>query len=71
MKILSSFNDEGLVDAIYRAKTPILTAIGHEIDLSIADLVADKYQSTPTKAAEYIAKKYIETVMNTESFSSL
>lgn len=68
---LSSFNDEGLADAIYRAKTPILTAIGHEIDLSIADLVADKYQSTPTKAAEYIAKKYIETVMNTESFKSI
>lgn len=68
---LSSFNDEGLVDAIYRTKTPILTAIGHEIDLSIADLVADKYQSTPTKAAEYIAKKYIETVMNTESFKSI
>lgn len=42
------FNDEGLARAIFEAKTPIISAIGHEIDFSISDFVADHRSITPT-----------------------
>lgn len=44
------FNDEGLAYAIYETKTPIISAIGHEIDYSISDFVADHRSLTPTAA---------------------
>ncbi|MCR8678861.1 MULTISPECIES: exodeoxyribonuclease VII large subunit [Campylobacter] len=44
------FNDEKLAYAIYEAKTPIISAIGHEIDCSISDFVADHRSLTPTAA---------------------
>lgn len=46
------FNDEALGRCIYDLNTPIVTGIGHEIDTSIADLVADAYANTPTGAVE-------------------
>jgi len=49
---LWSFNEEIVADAIYCAKTPIISAIGHEIDTVISDLVADKRASTPSNAIE-------------------
>ncbi|MCZ6105045.1 exodeoxyribonuclease VII large subunit [Campylobacter ureolyticus] len=42
------FNDEGLARTIFEAKTPIISAVGHEIDFSISDLVADHRSITPT-----------------------
>ena len=42
------FNDEDLARAIFEAKTPIISAIGHEIDFSISDFVADHRSITPT-----------------------
>ncbi len=45
------FNDEKIAKAIYDCKTPVVTGIGHEIDTTIADLVADKRAATPTAAA--------------------
>lgn len=42
------FNDEGLARAIFEAKTPIISAVGHEIDFSISDFVADHRSITPT-----------------------
>ncbi len=44
------FNDEALARAIYAAKTPIISAVGHEIDFSISDFVADHRSLTPTAA---------------------
>ena len=44
------FNDEALAYAIYEAKTPIISAVGHEIDYSISDFVADHRSLTPTAA---------------------
>ena len=44
------FNDEGLARAIFSAKTPIISAIGHEIDFSISDFVSDHRSLTPTAA---------------------
>ncbi|MDQ3099555.1 MAG: exodeoxyribonuclease VII large subunit [bacterium] len=55
---LMAFNSEEIARAIYAASTPILTAIGHEIDTSIADFVADRYASTPTNAAGIITQNY-------------
>ncbi|MGN1398386.1 MAG: exodeoxyribonuclease VII large subunit [Erysipelotrichaceae bacterium] len=48
---LFCFNDEKLATAIFNLKTPLVTGIGHEIDTTIADLVADKRAATPTAAA--------------------
>lgn len=45
------FNDEKIAQAIFNCKTPVITGIGHEIDTTIADLVADKRAATPTAAA--------------------
>ena len=47
---LWEFNEEVLARAIYDSKIPIISAVGHEIDTTVADLVADARASTPTKA---------------------
>ena len=47
---LWTFNEEALARAIFDSKIPIISAVGHEIDTTIADLVADARASTPTKA---------------------
>ena len=49
---LWAFNEEIVARAIYKAKTPIISAVGHEIDFTIADFVADLRAPTPTGAAE-------------------
>lgn len=49
---LWSFNDELLARKIYALNTPIITGIGHEVDFTIADFVADIRANTPTGAAE-------------------
>ena len=52
---LYSFNDETLARAIFNAKTPIISAVGHEVDFTIADFVADVRAATPTAAAELLS----------------
>lgn len=49
---LWSFNSEIVADAIYEAKTPIISAVGHEIDYLISDFVADVRAATPSNAIE-------------------
>ena len=49
---LWAFNEEIVAQAIYECKTPIISAVGHEIDWTIADFVADLRAPTPTGAAE-------------------
>lgn len=51
---LLPFSDEGLVRAAFACRTPVVSAIGHESDLPILDLVADLRASTPTDAAKRI-----------------
>jgi len=46
------FNEEKVARAIYEASVPIISAVGHEVDFTIADFVADKRAPTPTGAAE-------------------
>ena len=49
---LLPFSDEGLVRAVFACRTPVVSAIGHETDMPILDLVADLRASTPTDAAK-------------------
>ena len=52
MEDLWAFNEEIVADAIFRAKTPIVSAVGHEIDWLISDFVADVRAATPSAAME-------------------
>ncbi|MEY2341587.1 exodeoxyribonuclease VII large subunit [Acidithiobacillus sp. IBUN Pt1247-S3] len=54
------FNDERIARAIHASALPVVTGIGHEIDFSIADFVADWRAATPTAAAECISPDRVE-----------
>ena len=57
---LNCFNDEGLARAIYSSEIPVVSAVGHEIDYTIADFVADLRAPTPSAAAEIAVPSMIE-----------
>lgn len=63
---LSAFDDEMLVRTIFKLKTPIISAVGHEINKTLCDLVADKYASTPTGAAEIAVPNYLDIIEDLE-----
>jgi exodeoxyribonuclease VII large subunit len=52
---LWNFNREELVRAIFELETPVVSAVGHEVDWTLADFVADARAATPTSAAELVA----------------
>ncbi len=60
------FNEEIVARTIYNAKTPIISAVGHEVDFTIADFVADMRAPTPTGAAEMAvpSKSDVENYVN-------
>jgi exodeoxyribonuclease VII large subunit len=51
---LWAFNEEVVAQAIYESRIPVVSAVGHEIDVTIADLVADRRALTPSEAAELV-----------------
>ena len=51
---LWAFNEEVVADAIFASKIPVVSAVGHEVDVSISDLVADVHALTPTDAANRV-----------------
>ena len=51
---LSAFNDEQLVRAIAASRTPTLVGVGHEVDVTLSDLVADVRAATPSNAAQLL-----------------
>ena len=57
---LLPFSDEGLARAVFAARTPVVSAIGHETDTPILDLVADVRASTPTDAAKRVVPDVAE-----------
>lgn len=60
---LFAFNEKMVADAIYNSRIPIISAVGHEIDLTIADLVADEKAPTPSAAAERVIPRKEELIL--------
>jgi exodeoxyribonuclease VII large subunit len=63
---LLPFSDEGLLRAVFAATTPVVSAIGHEPDSPLLDLVADVRASTPTDAAKLVVPDVGEEVARIE-----
>ena len=59
---LWSFNDERVARAIFASRIPIVSAVGHETDVTIADFVADLRAPTPSAAAELVSRNQLELV---------
>ncbi|HET7289563.1 MAG TPA: exodeoxyribonuclease VII large subunit, partial [Thermodesulfobacteriota bacterium] len=57
---LGAFNDEALARVIAKSPVPLVSAVGHEIDFTIADLVADVRAATPSNAAEIVVREKAE-----------
>ena len=54
------FNEEVVARALYKSKIPVISAVGHEIDFTIADFAADMRAPTPSAAAEIVVRNKIE-----------
>lgn len=63
---LMAYNDEEVVRAIYGSKIPVICGIGHEDDITLADLVCDKRASTPTNAAGLVMDGIIDMITGLE-----
>jgi exodeoxyribonuclease VII large subunit len=61
------FNDEGLAWDIYNSPIPIISAIGHQVDFTICDFVADKRCETPTAAAQELTEYQVEVLTKMKS----
>ncbi|MBK4784338.1 MAG: exodeoxyribonuclease VII large subunit [Pantoea sp. Pent] len=64
---LWSFNDERVARAIFASRLPIVSAVGHETDVTIADFVADLRAPTPSAAAELVSRNQIEQLRRLQS----
>ncbi len=65
---LWAFNDEGLARAIYECGIPVVSAVGHEGDFTICDLVADVRASTPTAGAELVSAD-MKTMLSSAAYA--
>ena len=61
---LWAFNEEIVARAIFSSRVPVISAVGHEVDFTIADFVADLRASTPSAAAELVVRNKIELAQN-------
>ncbi|MGL4307667.1 MAG: exodeoxyribonuclease VII large subunit [Cetobacterium sp.] len=68
---LWAFNEKEVAEAFFNSKKPIISAVGHEIDILLSDLVADKRASTPTQAIEIaipVKKDIKENILRREKY---
>src|SRR5579871_1077720 len=64
---LASFNHEGLARTIAASRIPVISAVGHETDFTIADFVADKRAPTPSAAAEMVIESKVQLHQRVDS----
>jgi exodeoxyribonuclease VII large subunit len=64
---LAPFNDEGVARSIFDSRIPVISAVGHEIDFTIADFVADLRAPTPSAAAELVVPMRRELIESLEN----
>ncbi|XWJ88652.1 exodeoxyribonuclease VII large subunit [Phytobacter ursingii] len=64
---LWSFNDERVARAIFASRIPVVSAVGHETDVTIADFVADLRAPTPSAAAEIVSRNQTELLRQIQS----
>jgi len=67
---LWAFNEEVVARSIYASEIPVISAVGHEIDFTIADFVADRRAATPSVAAELVVANKTDLARNLEGLSS-
>ncbi len=67
---LWAFNEEVVARAIFRSRIPVVSAVGHEVDFSIADFVADLRAPTPSAAAEMVVRDRNELLRHIETLIS-
>jgi exodeoxyribonuclease VII large subunit len=63
---LASFNAEMVARTIFASEVPVLVGVGHEVDISVADMVADVRASTPSQAAYYLVSRNANFLENVE-----
>lgn len=67
---LWAFNEEVIARSIYASKIPVISAVGHEIDITISDLVADKRALTPTEAGELVVPRHDQLMDSLEKINA-
>ena len=68
---LSAFNDEGLARTVFASRIPVVSAVGHDIDFTILDFVADARAATPSAAAEIVSPDMEKTREQFQTLRSL
>lgn len=71
MEDLWAFNDEKVAEAIFNCQIPIISAVGHETDFTIADFVSDLRAPTPSAAAELAVSSYYDLEAKVIGYSEL
>jgi len=66
---LWAFNEEIVARAIFESKIPVISAVGHQVDFTIADFVADVRAATPSAAAELVVPDKLEVLANIQALS--